>query len=320
MELKPLPFGMTKTYFSRYSAAERVMLYSVFGGIPHYWRLIDQNKSISDNIKRLLLSPGGNLRDEPRVLLNDYISDPNNYIAILRAIANGYATPKEIEAFTGIQNLHQPQYISNLAGTGYVVKKLPVMAGPGSRAGRHAITDPFLRFYYRFIQSRLTQLEMGEIDQTLAELQKHMVDFIGAYTWEEICREWTLRAANRGILPLYPDRVESDWGKEYQVDVVGINTMNKHLILGECKWVKERGKAAVLQELVEKKAARIVPPSGNWQVFFLGFSREGWNENAVDYASKIGQDRLAQTNWQIQGMRLLTLEDVDTDLHEWAST
>jgi hypothetical protein len=161
---------------------------------------------------------------------------------------------------------------------------------------------------------------MGEIDQTLAELQKHMVDFIGAYTWEEICREWTLRAANRGILPLYPDRVESDWGKEYQVDVVGINTMNKHLILGECKWVKERGKAAVLQELVEKKAARIVPPSGNWQVFFLGFSREGWNENAVDYASKIGQDRLAQTNWQIQGMRLLTLEDVDTDLHEWAST
>ena len=320
MELKPLPFGITKSYFSRYSAAERVMLYSVFGGIPHYWRLIDQNKSISDNIKRLLLSPGGNLRDEPRVLLNDYISDPNNYIAILRAIANGYATPKEIEAFTGIQNLHQPQYISNLAGTGYVVKKLPVMAGPGSRAGRHAITDPFLRFYYRFIQSRLTQLEMGEIDQTLAELQKHMVDFIGTYTWEEICREWTLRAANRGILPLYPDRVESDWGKEYQVDVVGVNTMNKHLILGECKWVKERGKAAVLQELVEKKAARIVPPSGNWQVFFLGFSREGWNENAVDYASKISQAPTVATNWQIQGMRLLTLEDVDADLHEWAST
>ena len=72
-------------------------------------------------------------------------------------------------------------------------KKLPVTAGPSSRAGRHAITDPFLRFYYRFIQSRLTQLEMGEIDQTLEELQKHMVDYIGTYTWEEMCREWTLR-------------------------------------------------------------------------------------------------------------------------------
>jgi hypothetical protein len=53
-----------------------------------------------------------------------------------------------------------------------VVKKLPVTAGPSSRAGRYTITDPFLRFYYRFIQSRLTQLEMGEIDQTLEEFQK----------------------------------------------------------------------------------------------------------------------------------------------------
>jgi len=319
MELKPLPFGVTKFYFGRYSASERVMLYSVFGGIPHYWRLIDQNKSVSDNIKRLVLSPGGNLKDEPRILLNDYISDPNNYIAILRAIANGYATPKEIENFTGIPNVHLSQYISNLADTGYVVKKTPVTASPSSRAGRHSITDPFLRFYYRFIQSRLTQLEMGEIDQTMEELQKHMVDYIGVYTWEEICREWTIRASNRGILPLYPDRVESDWGKDFQVDVVGINTMKKHLILGECKWIKERGKAIVLQELVEQKTSKIVPASGNWQVFFLGFSREGWNEKAVAYAKNLAEVNLTETNWQIQGMRLLTLDDVDTDLQEWAA-
>ena len=319
MELKPLPFGITKSYFERYSAAERVMLYSVFGGIPHYWRLIDQNKSVSDNIKRLLLSPGGNLKDEPRILLNDYISEPNNYMAILRAIANGYATPKEIENLTGIQNSHLSQYISNLADTGYVAKKNPVTAGPTSRAGRQVITDPFLRFYYRFIQSRLTQLEMGEIDQTMQELQKHMVDYIGAYTWEEICREWTMRASNRGALPLYPDYVDSDWGKDYQVDVVGINTMKKHLVLGECKWLRERGKAAILQELVEKKAARVVPASGNWQVFFLGFSREGWNENALEYARNIAQSSPAGANWQIQGMRLLSLEDVDADLHAWAN-
>jgi len=180
MELKPLPFGSTRSYFKRYPAPERVMLYSIFGGIPHYWRLIDQTKSVSDNIRRLILSPGGNLKDEPRILLNDYISDPINYVAILRAIANGYATPKEIENFTGIPNVHLSQYIANLSSTGYVVKKLPVTAGPSSRAGRQVITDPFLRFYYRFIHSRLTQLEMVVIDQTLAELQKHMVDYIGA--------------------------------------------------------------------------------------------------------------------------------------------
>jgi len=320
MELQPLPFGITKSYFKRYPAAERVMLYSVFGGIPHYWRLIDQNKSVSNNIKRLLLSPSGNLKDEPRILLNDYISEPNNYIAILRAIANGYATPKEIEKLTGIPNNHLSQYISNLASTGYVVKKLPVTARPSSRAGRQVIVDPFLRFYYRFIHSRLTQLEMGEIDQTLEELKKHMVDYIGTYTWEEVCREWTIRASNRGMLPLYPDRVESDWRKDYQVDVVGINTMKKHLILGECKWTKERGKAAILKDLIEKKTSKVVPISGNWQVYFLGFSREGWNKNAADYARKQSQMRPSGKNWQLQGIRLLTLEDIDKDLSEWAKS
>ncbi|HPH98297.1 MAG TPA: ATP-binding protein [Anaerolineaceae bacterium] len=319
MELKMLPFGSTKSYFPHYSASDRVMLYSVFGGIPHYWRLIDQKKSVLENIKRLLLSPGGNLKDEPRILLNDYISDPNNYIAILRAIANGYATPKEIESTTGIPNVHLSQYLANLANTGYVIKKMPVTAAPSSRSGRYMITDPFLRFYYRFIHSRLTQLEMGEIDQTIEELQKHMVDYIGTHTWEEICREWTLRASNRNFLPLYPDYVESDWGKEHQVDVAGINTMKKHLILGECKWLKERGRAAVLQELVEKKAGLVVPGSGQWRVFFLGFSREGWNESAEEYARNISQAQPGGTNWQNVGMRLMSLEDVDKDLQDWAS-
>lgn len=319
MELKPLSFGNTAAYFPRYAAAERVMLYSVFGGIPHYWRLINQNKTVADNIKRLLLSPGGNLKDEPRVLLNDYISEPNNYIAILRAIANGYATPKEIEHATGISNLHLSQYISNLVSTGYVVKKLPATAGPSSRAGKHAITDPFLRFYYRFIHARMTQLEMGEIDQTLEELLKHMVDYIGTHTWEEICREWTIRASNRGQIPLYPDQVESDWGKDYQVDVVGINRMKKHLILGECKWVKERGKAAILQELIEIKTSKTVPSDGNWQVYFLGFSREGWNEHAIEYANHVAKTFPSGINWQTTGIRLLTLDEVDADLREWAS-
>ena len=319
MELNPLPYGNTGDYFPAYTAAERVTLYSIFGGIPHYWRLVDQKKSVPENIERLLLSPAGNLKDEPRILLHDYISDPNNYIAILRALANGFATPKEIETFTGISNVRLSQYLANLAGTGYIIKKTPVTSGPSSRQGRHTITDPFLRFFYRFIYSRLTQLEIGETNQTLEELQRHLVDYIGTYTWEEICREWTIRASNRNLLPLYPDLVESDWGKDYQVDVVGINTMKKHLILGECKWTRERGKARVLQELIEKKTPKVVPKKGNWQVFFLGFSREGWNENAEEYAKTIASIQPNGTNWSTVGIRLVSMADLDADLHRWAN-
>lgn len=96
--------------------------------------------------------------------------------------------------------------------------------------------------------------------------------------------------------------------------------MKKHLILGECKWIKERGKAAILKDLIERKTAKVVPSSGKWQVYFLGFSREGWNENAAEYARKQSQILPSGKNWQMQGIRLLTLDDVDKDLSEWANS
>jgi len=46
-------------------------------------------------------------------------------------------------------------------------------------------------------------------------------------------------------------------------------------------------------------------PEIGW-FYFLGFSREGWNENAVDCAHKIVQEPPEGTNWKTAGIRLLS--------------
>ncbi len=56
LNLLPLGFGQTRNYFPNDTAAERVALYAIFGGIPQYWGLIQQDQSITANIKNLLLS------------------------------------------------------------------------------------------------------------------------------------------------------------------------------------------------------------------------------------------------------------------------
>jgi hypothetical protein len=53
-------------------------------------------------------------------------------------------------------------------------------------------------------------------------------------------------------------------------------------------------------------------------VYFLGFSREGWNENAVGYARKIAQEPPEGANWKTVGIRLVSLDDPDSDLCEWS--
>ena len=67
-----------------------------------------------------------------------------------------------------------------------------------------------------------------------------------------------LRAGAQGRLPrsgvgqIVPDQVGSAWTRTAQVDVVGINRMDKTLVLGECKW----GRRACDQEVLEKLASQ----------------------------------------------------------------
>jgi AAA+ ATPase superfamily predicted ATPase len=319
IHLPPIPFGQTHSFFPKYSAVDRVAVYAIFGGIPAYWERVDLEKSVSANIKTQLLSPNNLMQSEPALLLHDFVSDLHNYSAILNAIANNARTPKEIATLTGLPSSHIPKYLSVLVEASFVERRVSVIENPSaSRNGRYHITDPYLRFYFRFLESRQYQFSLKIQDQALAEITRHMIDFIGTHTWEELCREWVLRAGAVGNLPFMSDQVGSAWNRAAQIDVVGLNRMEKTMILGECKWTLDEVERKVMAELVEEKAAKIIPEQGQWRVYFLGFSRSGWTQGAQAYQEEINRHPLLGTNWISAGMRLLTLEKVDVDLRAWS--
>ncbi|MBT6814307.1 MAG: ATP-binding protein [Anaerolineae bacterium] len=317
--LQPFSFGATARFFPNYSAVDRVAIYAIFGGVPAYWERINPRKSISQNIKDNLLTPNNLLQAEPKLLLQDFVSDPHNYISILSAIAKGAHVVKEIVSSTGLASGHVSKYMSVLKDSGFVERRIPLTVKKNSRAGRYHITDPYLRFYFRFLENRQEQLALGIQDQALAEISKHLIDFIGTYTWEEICREWTIRAGAKGELPYLPDQIGSTWNAKAQVDVVGFNSMEKTLILGECKWTRSQTKPKVLKELIEKKTNNIIPEEGNWQIFFTGFSRSGWTSSALVYENQIMEELPSDSNWDASGIRLVDLAQLDQDLQKWTA-
>jgi uncharacterized protein len=317
LHLQPLPFKATKGMFPNYKADERVALYAIFGGVPAYWEQFDPNLSLDRNIKQHLLGDANLNEDEPRLLLQDFVSDIHNYASILRAIAYGYRTPKEIASAAGLNERHISMYLSNLLQTGFVERRVPVIETSTSRQGRHHITDPFLRFHYRFLSRRQAQLALGVRDQALAEIKKHLLDFIGTHTWEELCREWLLRASGKNLLPFLPDQVGSIWNRETQIDVAGVNFMDKTLILGECKWDRHPKDVGTLEKLIYK-TDKVLPKDGLWKVFYLGFARRGWTSNAIEFAR--GEAKQAQgKRWQSAGMMLRNLDQIDDELAAWTS-
>lgn len=317
LHVQPLPFGTTHAYFPHYEAAERVAIYAMFGGVPAYWERLDQSLSISENIRQQLLTPNNLMQAEPRLLLHDFVREPDNYIAMFSAIANGYRTQKQMMTFTGLAQGHVSSYLAVLEAAGFIERRVPITAGPQSRQSRYHIIDPYLRFYYRFLATRQSQLALGVQEPALAEIKQHLLDFIGTHTWEEICREWVLRAGAAGVIPYLADQVGSYWDKKSQIDVVGLNRMEKTLILGECKWSPKEMDADILTTLAQK-TEQVVPKQGVWRVFYVGMARGGWS--AATQQARETVSSYHGSNWQATDSLLVDLNRIDYDLMTWSNS
>ena len=318
LKLPALSFGDTRHFYTTYSALERVELYAMLGGVPGYWTRFQPSRSLAENVREQVLGDGGLVTDEPRLLLQDFLAEVHNYVGILRALAEGLRMPTEIANRVGLKGPHVSPYLTRLIEAGYVERRVPITGPHTTRLGRHYISDPFLRFYFRFLSTRLDQLALGVTTQLVAEVRRHLMDFIGTHTWEELCREWLLRASAHSRLPFLPDQVGSTWNRNAQVDVAGINWMEHTLYLGECKWLKGPAEVDILHKLVKEKAPQFVPADGQWRVYLLGFSRSGWSAAAQQFARKSAGSQPPDSNWQVTGTRLVDLKQLDDDLERWS--
>ena len=58
IDLKPMDYYDAARFYPDFSAEDKVRLYSVFGGIPYYTRLINPKLSVRENIIELISEPG----------------------------------------------------------------------------------------------------------------------------------------------------------------------------------------------------------------------------------------------------------------------
>jgi len=192
---------------------------------------------------------------------------------------------------------------------------VPVTETEKSRRGHYNITDPYLRFYYRFMTTH-SSVAMGHSQQALDEIGQALPAFIERYTWRELCQQWLMEASNRGVLGVSLDRGGAAWTNKFFIDVVGISQRARRLVLGTCHWASAPIGVEALRALI-KYADDITPKRGEWTVDFIGFSLSGWSDGAKELAAAIATDGESRKNWRSHSCRLLNLEDVYADLKQW---
>jgi AAA+ ATPase superfamily predicted ATPase len=304
--LPPLEFSALKHFVPKWSLDERVALYAILGGVPAYLEQLQPNRTLSDNLRDVILSPGGLFVAEPELLLYDEVRDPRVYHAILQAIGSGAHTLDEIANATLTSKTHLSMYLTRLQELRFIERRLPATVPPAkirvSRMGRYHFADPFLRFYFRFVAPQRADLGYNR-DVVLDNIRAQLRGFVGVTAYEELCRSWVVQASAAQQFPFKAQVVGSHWSREVQVDVVAVSWAAKAIWLGECKWGTERVAREILTELIEEKTPKvlkILPDAGaKWTISHGLFSRAGFTPATQILAEEanvtlVDLDRLAR--------------------------
>ena len=280
--LQALPFGALRAFLPGWSAEQQVAVYAMVGGVPAYLSWFRVERSLLENVRDGMLAPGSLALGEVLFLLYDELREPRAHLAILEAIGNGHHTFKAIKDATLLGDVHLPGYLAMLQDMRYVERRLPVTIPPAkqrsSRLGRYHLSDPFMRFYFRFIYPQ-RDLANYAPERIWPALQSGLRAFVGATAWEELAREWVRAQGYAGRLPFVPEVIGSHWSRKVQVDVVAINWSEKAMLVGECKWGAEAVNKAIVRDLLDRTVPLTVAdlPEGGagWRVTPALFARAG---------------------------------------------
>lgn len=288
-QFKILPFDSFEgsEYFHGFTNQDLACIYGMVGGTPQYLAQINQNMSLSENIKQVFLNPVSPLFEEPNNLLKQEVREPALYNAIIAAVAGGASRLNEIATKVGEENGACASYLRNLISLGIIKKETPY----GEKSGRrtiYRIADNLFRFWHRFIPQNIAMINRGLRDLAYANIAPEISNYMGA-VFEEISCQYLWRLREQAQIGTAFQGLGRWWGndkqrkREVEIDVMGTDSNNRALF-GECKWTNDRVDAEVLETLHQKS---LLFPHYNAELYL--FAKTGFTEGCRKRGKELGQ-------------------------------
>ena len=292
MRIAPLPF--TTVYENqKLSFEEAAEQYSITGGVPKYMEFFSDGQPLYEQIKENVLSKNGFLYEEPNFLLTDEVQVLTNYFSIIKVIADGNHKLGTIAGILGLETSALTPYLKTLSELGFTEKQVPVTEknAEKTRKGLYFISDNFLRFWFRYVYPYKGELELDNTQISLDELDKDFKEKFVAFAYEDICKEIFARLCSDKAIDFTPSKIGSYWLNDKsgntQIDVMAVDTVNKRLFAGECKYHNQPIDADVYFELVKKvdNSSEIKSAFKDYTVIYGVFSKSGFTSRMTDISN-----------------------------------
>jgi AAA+ ATPase superfamily predicted ATPase len=282
IHLKPFDFKHASMFLTNFKIEERVLLYSLTGGVAKYLLLVEE-RSIGEFIKKKIIEKEGFFYQESIFLLSQEFKNPNVYLSILKAIALGHTKLNEISNFVGIDGKKVTRYLDVLQEIGIVMRQVPVTEDPlRFRKGVYSIEDNFLNFWFRFVLPNRSRIELRDTKNLLDNIMDSMPDYASS-TFELIGMEFLQGMGKASKLPAQFSKWGKWWDRRSEIDIVALNRDALDILFCECKCQKRKSEADEIKHLMDKV------PLVNWfnenrTEHFAFISKAGFTRDAVEFA------------------------------------
>ncbi len=252
---------------------EMIRTYSILGGIPYYYELMEKQGGKNADTMSLFFGLG-QLREEGQdVLRQEFGSAYKRYFAILEAIGSGLVSSGEIADRIGLRQTTLSKYLISLQLDFKLIQRIvPFGQNPHrSKKGIYLIRDNLLAFWFSLVYGKLQQPSTEALNTFVGKRFELMcADFLMTYLRK---RGEHIIASSR-----WWGSVEVEKGKHEQREIDLIVETNRCLYIGECKWSSKKAGKKELEHL--RQSARALKTRK--PITFVLFDRAGFDLKVED--------------------------------------
>ncbi len=246
IDLKPFSTSVLKQilhdYNPNFTPEDLLMLYAITGGVAKYVaQLMDDGcKTWEDMIRDVCRPSSIFLEEGTELLVGEFGRKFQIYYSILQLIASGMTSQSEIDS---VIEKNTGRYLDTLENEYSLIKKRrPMWAKPNSQGVKFYIDDCFLMFWFRFVESNRSYVELGKFNLLEEAIRKDYTQFSGLVL-EKYFRQ------------MYGEKERvtevSQWwdsqGKN-EIDLIALEDLDHHAVVAEVKRNPEKYKSKEFEE------------------------------------------------------------------------
>ena len=183
LRLQPFSTELLKNilhdYNPNYTPEDLLTLYMISGGVAKYVELLmDSGATTHEKMIDAVCQTGSIFLNEGvELLVGEFGKRYQVYFSIMQLIANGQTTQSQIDNIIGSNT---GRYLATLQEEYTLIRKVrPMFAKPNSQGVKYALNDNFLMFWFRFIESNRSVIEMEKYDILKEIIREGYLQFSG---------------------------------------------------------------------------------------------------------------------------------------------